>query len=69
MSCTDKSQVVGHLVKSSFDGVVRTEVRLVWIVEGGEMVKELAFKRNVAVKGTEKSLSDYLQNTCGTYCF
>ena len=48
--CTDKSQVVGRLVKSSFDGVAGTEVRLAWIVEGGEMVKELAFKRNVAVK-------------------
>lgn len=52
--CTDKSQVVGRLVKSSFDGVAGTEVRLAWIVEGGEMVKELAFKRNVAVKGNRE---------------
>ena len=38
--CVDKSQVVGRFVKSSFDGVVGTEVRLAWIVERVEVRKE-----------------------------
>lgn len=53
-----------------FDGVVRVEDQVLWVMGRRDGLKRLAFKEIFAVEGTEKSLSDYLPKlACGTMLF